>query len=69
MKLDRASGILAHPTSFPARTGSRVIPRRQPTESPLVVLRLGYSQLMPLSPVGYGDSPYSALSAFAGIRS
>lgn len=25
-----------------------------------------YWQLMPLSPVGYGDSPYSAVSAFAG---
>lgn len=25
-----------------------------------------YWQLMPLSPVGYGDSPYAALSAFAG---
>mgnify|MGYP000113951602 FL=1 len=25
-----------------------------------------YWQILPLSPTGYGDSPYQALSAFAG---
>ncbi|MEZ4532668.1 MAG: 4-alpha-glucanotransferase [Thermomicrobiales bacterium] len=67
MRLERASGILAHPTSFPGPHG--VGDMGQGAYEFVDWLALGgqcYWQLMPLSPVGYGDSPYSGLSAFAG---
>src|SRR5215207_1332522 len=67
MRLERASGILAHPTSFPGPHG--VGDMGQGAYEFVDWLALGgqrYWQLMPLSPVGYGDSPYAALSAFAG---
>ena len=67
MRLERASGILAHPTSFPGPHG--VGDMGQGAYEFVDWLVLGgqrYWQLMPLSPVGYGDSPYSALSTFAG---
>ncbi len=67
MRLERASGILAHPTSFPGPHG--IGDMGAAAYQFVDWLALGgqrYWQLMPLSPVGYGDSPYSALSAFAG---
>ncbi len=67
MRLERASGILAHPTSFPGPHG--VGDMGAGAYEFVDWLALGgqrYWQLMPLSPVGYGDSPYSTLSAFAG---
>jgi 4-alpha-glucanotransferase len=67
MNLDRASGILAHPTSFPGPHG--VGDMGAGAYQFVDWLALGgqrYWQLMPLSPTGSGDSPYSALSAFAG---
>lgn len=67
MKLERASGILAHPTSFPGPHG--VGDMGTGAYQFVDWLALGgqrYWQLMPLSPVGLGNSPYSALSAFAG---
>lgn len=63
----RASGVLAHPTSFP---------------SPYCIGDLGEHayefvdflksakqklwQILPLGPTGYGDSPYQSFSSFAG---
>jgi 4-alpha-glucanotransferase len=67
MRLERASGILAHPSSFPGPHG--VGDMGAGAYQFVDWLTLGgqrYWQLMPLSPAGYGDSPYSALSAFAG---
>src|SRR6478735_2935358 len=67
MRLDRASGILAHPSSFPGPHGVGDIGAG--AYQFIDWLTLGgqrFWQIMPLSPVGYGDSPYSALSAFAG---
>jgi 4-alpha-glucanotransferase len=67
MRLERASGILAHPTCFPGPHG--VGDMGQGAYEFVDWLALGgqrYWQLMPLSPVGYGDSPYATLSAFAG---
>jgi 4-alpha-glucanotransferase len=67
MRLERASGILAHPTSFPGPHG--VGDMGSGAYQFVDWLALGgqqYWQLMPLSPTGYGDSPYAALSAFAG---
>jgi 4-alpha-glucanotransferase len=67
MTLDRASGVLAHPTSFPGPHG---IGDLGPAAFRFVDwLALGSQrlwQLMPLGPTGYGDSPYASPSAFAG---
>ncbi|PLX85369.1 MAG: 4-alpha-glucanotransferase [Desulfuromonas sp.] len=67
MKLPRSSGILLHPTSLPGPHGIGSFG----TEAYRFVDFLkaaGQSvwQVLPLGPTGYGDSPYSAFSAFAG---
>jgi 4-alpha-glucanotransferase len=67
MKFPRTSGILMHPTSFPGRFGIGDLG----TEAYRFVDFLAsasqsYWQILPLSPTGYGDSPYQGLSAFAG---
>jgi 4-alpha-glucanotransferase len=67
MKFPRRSGILMHPTSFPGRFGIGDLG----TEAYQFVDFLAsasqsYWQILPLSPTGYGDSPYQGLSAFAG---
>jgi 4-alpha-glucanotransferase len=67
MNFERASGILLHPTSFPGPYGIgdlgpeayRFVDFLQQTGQKLW-------QTLPLTPTGYGDSPYAALSAFAG---
>lgn len=67
MNLERASGILLHPTSFPGPYGIgdlggeayRFVDFLQSTGQKLW-------QILPLAPTGYGDSPYAAFSAFAG---
>ncbi|MFV0440973.1 MAG: 4-alpha-glucanotransferase [Lachnospirales bacterium] len=67
MSLERKSGILAHPTSFPSNWG---------------IGDLGYGtynfidflsksnqklwQILPLGPTSFGDSPYQCFSTFAG---
>lgn len=67
MKLERASGILAHPTAFPGPHGvGDMGSNAYAFVDWLALAGQQYWQLMPLSPVGYGDSPYAALSAFAG---
>ncbi len=63
----RASGLLAHPTSFPGRFGIgdfgeaayRFVDFLRAAKQALW-------QVMPLGPTGYGDSPYACYSAFAG---
>jgi 4-alpha-glucanotransferase len=63
----RASGILLHVTSLPGRCGIgdlgdaayRFVDFLAASDQQLW-------QIMPLGPTGYGDSPYQALSAFAG---
>ncbi len=67
MRFPRRSGILLHPTSLPGRFGIgdlgdeafRLIDF-------LASAGQTYWQVLPLSPTGYGDSPYQGLSAFAG---
>src|SRR6476469_4741928 len=67
MDFERASGILLHPTSFPGPYGIgdlgseayRFVDFLHQTGQKLW-------QTLPLAPTGYGDSPYAALSAFAG---
>jgi 4-alpha-glucanotransferase len=63
----RAGGILAHPTSFPGPYGSGDLG----PEAVRFFDFLGSAgqtlwQTLPLGPTGYGNSPYAALSAFAG---
>ncbi|WP_305042565.1 4-alpha-glucanotransferase [Geoalkalibacter sp.] len=67
MKLTRASGILLHPTSLPGPggIGSLGVEARAFVDF-LVETGQSVWQILPLGPTGYGDSPYSAFSAFAG---
>ncbi|HZT96653.1 MAG TPA: 4-alpha-glucanotransferase [Chloroflexota bacterium] len=63
----RASGILLHPTSLPGFGGIGTIGRNA-CDFVKILERSGTRlwQMLPLGPTGYGDSPYAALSAFAG---
>lgn len=67
MRLRRSSGILLHPTSLPGRFGIGDLgDEAYKFVDWLVAAGQVYWQIMPLGPTGYGDSPYSAFSAFAG---
>ncbi len=67
MQFPRSSGILLHPTSLPGKYGIgdlgdaayRFVDFLEATGQTLW-------QMLPLGPTSYGDSPYQALSAFAG---
>jgi 4-alpha-glucanotransferase len=64
---DRASGILLHITSLPSRGGVGDFgPAAYAFADFLAEAKQRVWQVLPLSPTGYGHSPYSALSAFAG---
>lgn len=63
----RATGVLLHPTSLPGHQGIGVL--GEEARQFLDFLREGglrYWQVLPLGPTGFGDSPYSTFSAFAG---
>lgn len=67
MPLPRCSGILLHPTALPGPHGigcAGVSARR--FVDFLAEAGQQVWQMLPLGPTGAGDSPYSALSAFAG---
>ena len=67
MRLKRTSGILLHPTSLPGRFGVGDLGgEAYRFVDWLAVAGQTFWQVMPLGPTGYGDSPYSAFSAFAG---
>src|ERR1700694_4308266 len=67
MSFARASGILLHPTSLPSRGGIGAFgPAGYQFVDFLASARQGIWQVLPLSPIGFGNSPYSATSAFAG---
>ena len=67
MKLNRSSGILVHPSSFPGRFGIGDL-------GPSAFAFLDFLnetgcklwQILPLGPTGFGNSPYQSFSAFAG---
>jgi len=62
----RSAGILLHPTSLPSRGGTGDLdPEAYAFADFLAASRLGLWQVLPLSPPGLGNSPYSAISAFA----
>jgi 4-alpha-glucanotransferase len=67
MKFNRESGILLHPTSLPSRYGVGDFGE----EAYEFIDFLSRSrqklwQILPLGPVGFGESPYQSFSAFAG---
>lgn len=67
MQLERAAGILLHPTSLPSRYGIGDLGENAfKFIDFLVHSRQKLWQILPLNPVGYGESPYQAYSAFAG---
>ncbi len=67
MSLPRAAGILLHPTSLPSRGGIGDFgPAAYQFADFLAAARQGLWQVLPLGPLGYGNSPYSSTSAFAG---
>lgn len=63
----RGGGILCHPTSLPGRHGIGDLgAASREFVDWLATAGLGWWQMLPINPAGPGDSPYSALSAFAG---
>jgi 4-alpha-glucanotransferase len=64
---ERISGILLHVTSLPSYGGVGDFgPAAYAFVDFLIAGKQRLWQVLPLSPTGYGNSPYSALSAFAG---
>jgi 4-alpha-glucanotransferase len=67
MSKDRLSGVLLHITSLPSYGGVGDLgPAAYTFADFLAAAKQRLWQVLPLSPTGYGSSPYSALSAFAG---
>jgi 4-alpha-glucanotransferase len=64
---ERASGVLLHVTSLPGPHGNGDLGAEAHAFAD-VLARSGqrWWQMLPVGPAGYGDSPYSAMSAFAG---
>lgn len=64
---ERASGLLLHPTSLPGPYGCGDLgPEARAFAGFLFEAGQRWWQMLPVGPVGYGNSPYSAQSAFAG---
>ena len=67
MEKKRVSGVLLHVTSLPSYGGVGDFgPAAHSFVDFLAAAKQKVWQVLPLSPTGYGSSPYSALSAFAG---
>src|SRR5579863_8797235 len=65
--MNRASGVLLHPTSLPGRFGIGEL-GAEAFQSADWLAKAGQRiwQVLPLGPTGYGESPYQLFSAFAG---
>src|SRR5712675_991210 len=64
---ERLSGVLLHVTSLPSYGGVGDFgPAAYAFVDFLAAAKQRLWQVLPLGPTGYGSSPYSALSAFAG---
>src|SRR5689334_18162290 len=63
----RSSGVLLHISSLPGPHGNGDLGVEARSFADFLA-RAGqrWWQMLPVGPVGYGDSPYAALSAFAG---
>src|SRR5437588_5674345 len=67
MRFERSSGILLHPTSLPSTGGIGDLgPVAYAFADFLHAAKQSLWQVLPLSPGGLGNSPYFAISAFAG---
>src|ERR1700761_3601965 len=67
MLSQRSAGILLHPTSLPSLGGIGDLGSEAYKFADFLNRSgLGIWQVLPLSPPGMGNSPYSAISAFAG---
>ena len=67
MKINRSSGLLLHPTSFPGKYGIGDLgPQAYKTIDFIDQAGFEIWQILPLGPTSYGDSPYQCFSAFAG---
>src|ERR1700749_4197275 len=67
MALERSSGLLLHISSLPSYGGIGDLgPAAFEFADFLAAAKQRLWQVLPLSPTGYGNSPYAALSAFAG---
>lgn len=67
MESNKKSGILLHPTSLPSKSGIGEL-GSEAYKFIDFLRKSGQSlwQILPLGPVGYGESPYQCFSAFAG---
>lgn len=64
---DRASGLLLHVTSLPGAHGCGDLGvQARAFADFLVSAEQSFWQMLPVGPCGYGNSPYSSTSAFAG---
>ncbi|MDH7489328.1 MAG: 4-alpha-glucanotransferase [Anaerolineae bacterium] len=67
VRFPRCSGVVMHPTSLPSRYGiGDMGPSAYRFADFLASAGQSYWQVLPLSPTGFGDSPYQGLSVFAG---
>ena len=67
MLTDRRAGVLLHPTSLPGPHGSGDFgPAAYHFVDWLAASGQRVWQVLPLTPTGYGNSPYAGVSAFAG---
>src|SRR5215472_9286032 len=67
MFAQRSSGILLHPTSLPSAGGIGDLgPAAYEFVDWLAAAKQSLWQVLPIGPAGYGNSPYSCTSAFAG---
>jgi 4-alpha-glucanotransferase len=67
MLTQRTSGVLLHPTSLPGPHGSGDLgPAAYHFVDWLHAAGQSWWQLLPLNPIGPGNSPYTSVSAFAG---
>lgn len=63
----RASGLLLHPTSLPGGHGiGDMGPAARAFLADMQAAGQSIWQILPLAPTSLGNSPYSALSSFAG---
>jgi len=65
--MERASGLLVHPTSFPSKYGIGDLGQGALDFIDFMkAAKQRLWQILPLGPTGYGDSPYQSFSTFAG---